>query len=130
MDLSAKSLRQLIITAKENGDMKAVSQAENKLRSLAEGSDDVESHFHLAMIEPTNWSKTLKTEDIPEKLLFLFQQHPNAIVSLLLDDDLDDGKLAKLYLEAIYNNDSYRPYIHDDELLAKIRLQLKKRVEF
>ena len=82
------------------------------------------------MIEPTNWSKTLKTEDIPEKLLFLFQQHPNAIVSLLLDDDLDDGKLAKLYLEAIYNNDSYRPYIHDDELLAKIRLQLKKRVEF
>lgn len=127
-EVESKALRRAILKAKENNDIDAISQAEKKLQSLAESSDDVETHFHLAMIAPTIWSKTLKTEDIPEKLLLLFQQHPNTVARLLFEDDLEEGKLARSYLEVIYNNNAYRPYIDDTELLSKIRRRLQKRV--
>lgn len=124
---AAKSLRRAVLVARENNDTNAISEAESKLRTLAENSDDVETHFHLAMIESTSWSKTLKTEDIPEKLLFLFQQHPNAVARLLLEDDIDEGKTAKAYLEAIHHSDAYRPYIDDDKLHSEIHSYLQKR---
>ena len=124
----SKSLRRTILAARKNNDTKAISLAEDKLQSLAANSDDIETHFHLAMLESTKWSTPLKTENIPEKLLFLFEQHPNTVIRLLLEDDLEEGRTARAYLDVIYNNDAFRPIIDDANLLSKVRDYLLKKV--